>query len=147
MLNRLKKELLEIKNDPPANISAGPINENIYEWEAVLIGPEDTPYHGGVYYLSIYIPLEYPMKPPNIIFNTKIFHPNINGSGHICLDILKNNWNPSLTISKILLSICSLLNDPNIDDPLVPDIANLYNENKELYINTAKTWNTLYASS
>jgi ubiquitin-conjugating enzyme E2 D len=146
MLNRLKKELNEIKNDPPINISAGTLNNNIYEWEAVLVGPEDTPYHGGIFYLDIYIPIEYPIKPPNIIFKTKIFHPNINSSGHICLDILKTNWNPSLTISKILLSICSLLNDPNTEDPLVPDIANMYNENNELYINTAKTWTLLYAT-
>ena len=145
-MNRLHKESKDIQNDPPHNISAGPKNDNLFEWEAVLIGPEDTPYNGGVFILDIFIPSDYPIKPPNVIFRTKIFHPNINSAGNICLDILKNSWNPSLTISKILLSICSLLNDPNTEDPLVPDIANLFNENKKLYIDTAKTWTTLYAS-
>ncbi len=145
-MNRLHKESKDIQNDPPHNISAGPKNDNLFEWEAVLIGPEDTPYNGGVFILDIFIPSDYPIKPPNVIFRTKIYHPNINSAGNICLDILKNSWNPSLTISKILLSICSLLNDPNTEDPLVPDIANLFNENKKLYIDTAKTWTTLYAS-
>ena len=145
-MNRLNKEYNDIQNDPPHNISAGPKNDNLFQWEAILIGPEDTPYNGGVFYLDIYIPSDYPIKPPNVIFRTKIYHPNINSSGNICLDILKNSWNPSLTISKILLSICSLLNDPNTEDPLVPDIANLFNENKQLYFDTAKTWTTLYAS-
>ena len=85
---------------------------------------------------------EYAIKPPNIIFKQN-FHPNINSSGHICLDILDINGVPLLTISNLLLSICSLLNDPNIEDPLVPDIAKLYNENKDEYISTAKTWTTL----
>ena len=107
-MNRLHKESKDIQNDPPHNISAGPKNDNLFEWEAVLIGPEDTPYNGGVFILDIFIPSDYPIKPPNVIFRTKIFHPNINSAGNICLDILKNSWNPSLTISKILLSICSL---------------------------------------
>lgn len=145
-MNRLQKESIEIKNDPPHNISAGPKNDNLYEWEAVLIGPKETPYQDGVFILDIFIPIDYPMKPPNIIFKTRIYHPNINHSGNICLDILKNSWSPSLTISKILLSICSLLNEPNTEDPLVPDIANLFNENKELYLETAKNWTISYAS-
>jgi len=146
MMNRLQKEFIEIKKNPPNNISAGPKNDNLFEWEAILLGPKETPYENGVFILDIFIPQDYPLKPPNYIFKTKIYHPNINTSGSICLDILKNNWNPSLTISKILLSICSLLNDPNVNDPLVPDIANLYNTNRQLYIDTAKTWTLLYAS-
>jgi len=145
-MNRLYKESLEIQNDPPHNISGGPKNDNLFEWEAVLIGPEGTPYQNGIFILDIFISQDYPMKPPNIIFRTKIYHPNINHSGNICLDILKQSWSPSLTISKILLSICSLLNEPNIEDPLVPDIARLYNENRELYFNTAKEWTSIYAS-
>lgn len=145
-MKRLAKELQDIKNDPPAYISAGPLDDNLFEWEALLIGPKDTPYEDGCFVLEILIPHDYPIKPPNVIFKTKIFHPNINHNGNICLDILKNNWSPSLTISKILLSICSLLNDPNIDDPLVPDIAKLYEENKEEYLKTAKEWTSIHAS-
>ena len=144
-LRRLTKELQEIRKDPPLNISAGPINDNLFEWEAVLLGPTETPYEGGVFILNIHIPLDYPMKPPNILFKTKIYHPNINSTGAICLDILKSNWSPSLTLSKLLLSICSLLNDPNCDDPLVPDIAKEYKQNQQLFIKNAKEWTQYYA--
>ena len=144
-IRRLTKELQEIRKDPPLNISAGPINDNLFEWEAVLLGPTETPYEGGVFILNIHIPLDYPMKPPNILFKTKIYHPNINSTGAICLDILKSNWSPSLTLSKLLLSICSLLNDPNCDDPLVPDIAKEYKQNYDLFVKNAKEWTQYYA--
>jgi ubiquitin-conjugating enzyme E2 D/E len=145
-IKRLQKELAEInKNDIP-NISAGPINGNLYEWEAVILGPVDTPYHEGVFTLNISIPSNYPFKPPSVIFKTKIYHPNINSSGSICLDILKTQWSPALTLMKVLLSICSLLSDPNPNDPLVPEIANQLKINPELYTKTAREWTLTYAS-
>lgn len=106
-VKRLQKELLDMmKNDVP-NLSAAPVNDNLFEWKAVILGPIATPYEGGVFNLNISIPSNYPFKPPTVIFKTKIYHPNINSSGSICLDILKTQWSPALTIAKILLSICS----------------------------------------
>ena len=142
---RLYKEYEDIKKNAPNNLSAGPLNDNLFEWEGVILGPTETPYEGGIFKVNIHIPINYPFNPPVFIFKTRIYHPNINSSGHICLDILKSNWSPSLTISKILLSICSLLSDPNSDDPLVPEIANEMKENYQNYIKTARDWTNIYA--
>ena len=142
---RIQKELENFNNDPPTNCSAGPEGDDIFSWTATLMGPTGTPYYGGIFYLNIKFPSNYPFKPPKVSFVTKIYHPNINGSGGICLDILKENWSPALTISKVLISICSLLDDPNPDDPLVLDIAKQYINNCEAYKITATDWTQCYA--
>lgn len=142
---RLKKEYKNFQKDPPINCSAGPIDDNIYKWKAFINGPKDSPYEGGLFELEMNFTNRYPFKPPKVVFTTKIYHMNINSSGQICLDILKDKWSPALTISKLLLSICSLLNDPNPDDPLVPEIANLYKSNKILYMATAREYTQTWA--
>ena len=145
-VQRLNKELLDIKNNPPCNCSAGLIEDDIFHWQATIIGPEDTPYYGGVFELRIEFPQDYPFKSPNIIFMTKIYHCNINSNGNICLDILKEQWSPALTISKVLLSICSLMNDQNPNDPLTPDAADMYINDREHFIEIAKDYTLRYAA-
>ena len=132
-LRRLKKEYKNLVNDPPSNCSGGPVDDDYYHWTATIIGPEGTPFERGVFILDIHFPPDYPFKQPKVTFKTRIYHPNIDKIGNICLDILKDKWSPVLTISKVLLSICSLLIDPNPDDPLRSDVANLYLENKVKY--------------
>jgi len=109
------------------------------------MGPPDSPFQGGVFFLTIHFPTDYPFKPPKVAFTTRIYHPNINSNGSICLDILRSQWSPALTISKVLLSICSLLTDPNPDDPLVPEIARAYKTDREKYNELAREWTRKYA--
>ncbi|CAH8259801.1 unnamed protein product [Arabidopsis lyrata] len=145
-LNRISRELRDLQRDPPANCSAGPVAEkDMYHWQATIMGPHDSPFSGGVFLVNIHFPSDYPFKPPKVSFKTKVYHPNINSNGSICLDILKEQWSPALTISKVLLSICSLLTDPNPNDPLVAEIAQLYKENKSKYESVAQSWTQKYA--
>jgi len=144
---RIAKELKEILTDPPCNCSAGPIkDDDLYLWQATIMGPSDSPYHGGVFNLRITFPTDYPFKPPKVEFKNKVYHPNINSNGAICIDILKDSWSPALTISKVLLSVCSMLTDANPNDPLMPDIAHVYRTNRPMFDKTAKEWTQQYAS-
>lgn len=144
---RLQREYAEIQQDPPANCTAGPVNdEDFFKWEAMIFGPGDSPFQGGVFRLSIHFPSDYPFKPPIVTFKTKIYHPNINAAGGICLDILKSQWSPALGVSKVLLSILSLLTDANPNDPLVPEIADIYKRDRAAYDERAREWTRMYAS-
>jgi ubiquitin-conjugating enzyme E2 D/E len=90
-LKRVQKELTDLRRDPPATCSAGPVDEsNYFNWVASIMGPEDSPYQGGVFFLNIVFPSDYPFKPPKLTFTTRIYHPNVNSNGSICLDILKD---------------------------------------------------------
>jgi len=147
LTKRITNELADLKKDPIPNCSAGPINDkDITHWQATIFGPIGTPYEGGVFELDIQFTNDYPFKPPKVIFKTPIYHCNINKQGGICLDLLKNNWSPALNIGKLLLSICSLLADPNPEDPLVPEIAQLFKKNRELHDMNARTYTLKYAS-
>uniref|UniRef100_A0A667YZI7 E2 ubiquitin-conjugating enzyme n=1 Tax=Myripristis murdjan TaxID=586833 RepID=A0A667YZI7_9TELE len=137
----LLQELNDLARDPPAQCSAGPVGD-----DSKCLTPSDSPYQGGVFFLTIHFPTDYPFKPPKVAFTTRIYHPNINSNGSICLDILRSQWSPALTISKVLLSICSLLCDPNPDDPLVPEIARIYKTDTQKYNKLAREWTEKYAT-
>jgi ubiquitin-conjugating enzyme E2 D/E len=161
-LKRLQRELTEITLNPPENCSAGPVlDSDLFRWQATIMGPDDSPYSGGVFFLDILFPADYPFKPPKITFLTKIYHCNINANGGICVSIFGNEWSPALSITKVncclivvfltfyhhqvLLSISSLLTDPNPDDPLVPEIATLFKRNRKQHDSIAREWTAKFA--
>jgi len=145
-VKRIQRELTDITLDPPPNCSAGPKGDNIYDWVGTILGPPGTVYSGGVFFLEITFPTEYPFKPPKIIFRTRIYHCNINSQGQICLDILKDNWSPAFTVSKVLLSVIALLTDCNPADPLVGNIAQQFLANREEHDEAAREWTRRYAT-
>ena len=146
-LKRIKKELEEInKAELEEGYSAGPEDDSdMFKWKATIPGPEESPYEGGVFELSVEFPKDFPFKPPKVEFTTKVYHPNVKSTGTICLDILKDAWSPDITISKVLMAINNLLINPNIEHPLEEEIAKQYKEDKAAFDKTAKDWTEKYA--
>ncbi|EGC32071.1 hypothetical protein DICPUDRAFT_11209, partial [Dictyostelium purpureum] len=148
--NRLRQELSLIEKDPPPGIQAWPIENRINSLEAIIVGPQETPYDNGIFKLEISLPNRYPLEPPQIKFTTPIYHPNIDSNGRICLDILnmppKGEWKPSLNLSTVLTSIRLLMSTPNPYDPLMNDINEVFKNNYNQFFKTAKQWTTRHAT-
>lgn len=130
---RLMRDFKRIASDPPAGVSATPDETDIMKWEAVIFGPEGTVWEGGVFKLKMVFTEEYPMLPPNVTFRTAVFHPNVYSSGDICLDILKNQWSPAFDVGMLLVSIQSLLADPNPSSAANADAASMFEKNRGAY--------------
>ncbi|KAH7731232.1 Ubiquitin-conjugating enzyme family member protein [Aphelenchoides avenae] len=153
-LKRLRKELATLRKEPVPLCDAGPINDNLFHWNATIHGPPNSPYEGGVFNLTIVFTNEYPMKPPTLKFNNKLYHPNImENTGGICLDIIKPigavgcAWSPTLSISKVLISLVSLLTDPNPSSALNIEAAKLYCSNRQQYDAKVREYVQRYASA
>lgn len=111
---RLQTELMQLMTGPAPGISAFPIDPgNMLAWRATIEGPDDTPYANLTFKLSFDFPSNYPFAAPTVLFRTPIYHPNVDFSGRICLDILKDKWTPSYSVQTVLLSLQSLLGEPN----------------------------------
>jgi len=142
---RIIKETARLTNDPVPGIVVRPFATNLRHFDVHISGPTHTPYDGGKFNLELFLPLEYPMVPPKIRFLTKVWHPNIDKIGRICLDVLKDKWSPALQIRTVLLSIQALLSCPNPDDPLNNDAAKQWKEDNDGAIKQAKEWTKRYA--
>lgn len=142
---RIIKETQRLMQEPVPGINAIPDENNARYFHVVVAGPNDSPFEGGVFKLELFLPEDYPMSAPKVRFITKIYHPNIDRLGRICLDVLKDKWSPALQIRTILLSIQALLSAPNPDDPLANDVAELWKVNEAEAIRNAREWTQKYA--
>ncbi|KAL9662585.1 hypothetical protein QQ045_027418 [Rhodiola kirilowii] len=140
---RIIKETQRLLSEPAPGISASPSEENMRYFNVMILGPSQSPYEGGVFKLELFLPEEYPMAAPKVRFLTKIYHPNIDKLGRICLDILKDKWSPALQIRTVLLrqlffqdSIQALLSAPNPDDPLSENVAKHWKQNEAEAVET-----------
>uniref|UniRef100_A0A6B2ELQ1 Putative ubiquitin-conjugating enzyme e2 n n=1 Tax=Phlebotomus kandelakii TaxID=1109342 RepID=A0A6B2ELQ1_9DIPT len=144
---RIIKETQRLMQEPVPGISAVPDETNARYFHVVVAGPKDSPFEGGNFKLELFLPEEYPLSAPKVRFITRIYHPNIDRLGRICLDILKDKWSPALQIRTVLLSIQALLSAPNPDDPLANDVAELWKMNEVAAIQNARDWTRKYASA
>lgn len=142
---RIIKETERLVSDPVPGIVATPKEDNLRHFDVVIDGPDQSPYAGGKFELELFLPDDYPMCAPKVRFLTKIYHPNIDKLGRICLDVLKDNWSPALQIRTILLLIQALLGQPNPDDPLANDVADHWKENLADAQKVAREWTAKYA--
>lgn len=123
---RIMKDMKRLVEEPLDGIFAVPNKTNIMEWSAIIVGPEETVFEDGTFKVRLSFPETYPLHPPEVSFISRIFHPNIYADGNLCLDILKNRWNPTYDIGVVLLCVQSLLNDPNNTSPANSEAAELF---------------------
>lgn len=148
---RILKELKELQTLAEEStedqvVTAKVVGDDIKHWKGTIFGPKDTCYEGGVFKINIEIPPDYPFKPPIMKFETRIWHPNISSqTGAICLDILKNEWTPALTIRTALISLQALLSSPEPDDPQDAEVATMYKGDRAEFNRKAAEWVETFA--
>lgn len=144
-IRRLQSEIMQLNKDPNYFFSVSPNESNFLFWTFTLIGPPETFYEGGIFNGTIEFPKEYPNKPPKLRFKNKMYHPNIFPDGNVCISILhegvdqwgyesvNERWNPSQSVSTVLMSILSILGYPNFDSPADVDASKEWKESVNTY--------------
>ncbi|XP_029038966.1 uncharacterized protein LOC114874143 isoform X1 [Osmia bicornis bicornis] len=143
--NRLHSELKSLRIDPPEGIEATPLDQMCCHWQATITGPVGSPYEGGLFYLYLQVPCSYPLYPPIVRFLTKILHPNVSRHGDVGIDSIHHNWSLALTISKVLISVQSLLTDPYCQVCMEPELGEMYLNDRERFDEIARAWTWRYA--
>lgn len=127
--------------------SAEPAENDLFKWTATVLGPEGSPYEGGVFNLIIFVPSDYPFRAPDVKFETKVYHPNVKSdTGDICADIIKGQWKPTLSLKWILEVVKTMLESPTGESPLEAEIASQLKQNPALFKKTAAEWTKKFAS-
>ncbi|KAH6570581.1 hypothetical protein BASA50_004787 [Batrachochytrium salamandrivorans] len=151
-LKRLMTEYKELTVNAPEGVTAGPSSEsNFYEWEALIAGPEDTPYAGGVFTAILTFPKDYPLSPPVMKFTCPMYHPNIYSDGTVCISILhapgddpnmyehaSERWSPVQSVEKILLSVVSMLAEPNDESGAHIDASKMWRDDRNQFNDIVK---------
>ncbi|KAI8827729.1 ubiquitin-conjugating enzyme/RWD-like protein [Chytriomyces cf. hyalinus JEL632] len=150
-VNALQRQFKEILKNPIPGFRVELKDDNIFEWQVGIIGPLETVYQGGYFLTTIKFPTDYPFNPPTFTFNNSFFHPNVYPDGRLCISILhppgddptsgekaEERWNPTQTVESILLSIVSLLNDPNVSSPANVDAGVLFRNDRKAYDSKVK---------
>ncbi|CAD5207747.1 unnamed protein product [Bursaphelenchus okinawaensis] len=144
-LKRLMAEYKQLNSNPPEGITAGPSSEdNFFEWNCLITGPPDTCFENGVFPARLSFPEDYPLSPPKMRFTCELFHPNIYADGKVCISILhtpgddptgyessSERWSPVLSVEKVLISVVSMLAEPNDASPANVDAAKMWRENRQ----------------
>ncbi|KAI5302105.1 Ubiquitin-conjugating enzyme E2 7 [Ascosphaera atra] len=144
---RLFQEYKALCTSPPEGITAGPVSEDdLFLWEALIQGPEDTPFEGGVFAAELKFSRDYPLSPPKMRFLSPIFHPNVYTNGTVCISILHppgddpnhyehacERWSPIQSVEKILISVMSMLAEPNDESPANVEAAKMWREHRSEY--------------
>mmetsp|Transcript_68671 Transcript_68671/g.217192 ORF Transcript_68671/g.217192 Transcript_68671/m.217192 type:complete len:193 (+) Transcript_68671:117-695(+) len=145
-VSRVQKELVEIERDKSSGVTVRVLGDNLTRMEGTIKGPPSTPYEGGLFVVDITLSNSYPFEPPKMKFLTNVWHPNVSSqSGAICLDILKDQWSPALTLKTALLSLQALLSSPEPSDPQDAQVAKQYMDDYPTFASTAKHWTESFA--
>ncbi|KAM3855964.1 ubiquitin-conjugating enzyme E2 L3-like [Vipera latastei] len=127
-LDAIKKSGLRCFRDIQVDVT------NILLWKGLLM-PDNPPYSKGAFWIEINFPCEYPLKPPTVSFKTKIYHPNVDEKGKLCLPIISNkHWKPNIKIDQVIQALIHLLNMPELDSPLRPDLAKEFRQDREKFL-------------
>ncbi|RWS28036.1 Ubiquitin-conjugating enzyme E2 G2-like protein [Leptotrombidium deliense] len=146
-LRRLMAEYKQLTLNPPEGVIAGPVDEeNFFEWEALITGPQETCFEGGVFPARLTFPSDYPLNPPKMQFTCEMFHPNVYPDGRVCISILHapgddpmgyesaaERWSPVLSVEKVLLSVISMLAEPNEESGANVDAAKMWREDRQQF--------------
>lgn len=143
----LQKQLKEVQKDASCGFSAGLVDDNIFKWRVAIIGPQKTPYDGGIFPALLEFPQEFPDLPPKMKFLCPMFHPNISENGDVCISILhppgedqyeyedrSERWLPIQSVESILISVISMLSDPNCESPANFEAARVYRNDRREYM-------------
>jgi ubiquitin-protein ligase len=141
MQNRISKELQDLSQNPPEGCHLELVADNLYRWRAVVSGPVGSPYVGGRFELAIELPQNYPFRPPDVKFRTKIYHVNVKKEdGSLCADIFQNNWAPTLNMRYVIESVISILATPAPEHALEPEIAAEMMNSPAVFHQKAQEW-------